>query len=108
GLEGCELNTIPHEIARLPRLRKLELSDNPITSLPFGADSFRSVEILTIGPSDFKQSANFTANLDLSLFPRLRVIEQRYKIDEIEYRDSQELWSNAHLEIMDVSGTAMK
>jgi hypothetical protein len=108
GLEDCELNTIPHEIARLPRLRKLELSDNPITSLPFGADSFRSVEILTIGPSDFKQSANFTANLDLSLFPRLRVIEQRYKIDEIEYRDSQELWSNAHLEIMDVSGTAMK
>lgn len=110
-LEDCGLRTIPLEIAQLPRLRQLELVDNPIASLPFGADSFRSVEILTIGEGYYKGSADFTANLDLSLFPWLRVIEQRYDINTVEeliYRDSQELWNNPHLEILDARWPAMK
>ena len=106
GLEDCGLKTLPSEIAALPRLRKLDLTDNPITSLPFGPDSFRSVEILSIGQDNFNPSADFTANLDLSLFPWLRVAEQHYDINTIEelvYRDSHDLWNNPHLEILNIS-----
>jgi hypothetical protein len=111
GLEDCGLKTLPREIAALPRLRKLDLTDNPITSLPFGPDSFRSVEILSIGQNNFNPSADFTANLDLSLFPWLRVAEQHYDINTIEelvYRDSHNLWNNPHLEILNISWPALK
>ena len=111
GLEDCGLDTLPREIARLPRLRKLKLIDNPITSLPFGPDSFRSLEILSIGESTFDGSADFTKNLDLSQFPWLRVLEQRYDIntiDELDYRDSDEYWTNPHLEILDIGWPALK
>jgi hypothetical protein len=111
GLQACGLGTLPREIARLPRLRELELSDNPITSLPFGPDSFRAVEILAIGEGYSNHSADFTANLDLSQFPWLRVLEQRYDVNtikEIEYSDSQEYWNNPHLEILDAGWPAMK
>ncbi|WP_154071573.1 leucine-rich repeat domain-containing protein [Bradyrhizobium lablabi] len=111
GLEDCGLDTLPREIAGLPRLRKLELTDNPITSLPFGPDSFRSVEILTIGEGYFNGSAVFTANLDLSQFPWLRVLQQHYDIntiEELEYHDSDEYWDNPHLEILDISWPALK
>jgi hypothetical protein len=111
GLQDCGLDTLPREIARLPRLRKLELIDNPITSLPFGPDSFRAVEILTIGEGYSDHSADFTANLDLSQFPWLRVLEQRYDIntiEEIEYGDSQAYWNNPHLEILNADWPAMK
>jgi hypothetical protein len=107
-LEGCDLSTLPREIAALPRLRNLNLSDNPITSLPFGSDCFRTVEILRIGQGSSSESANFTANLDLSQFPWLRVVEQRYKIDELAYRDSQNLWDNPHLEILNLHWPALK
>jgi hypothetical protein len=108
--EDCGLATIPPEIARLPRLRELELANNPINSLPFGRDAFSVLEILTIGEDYTNQSADFTANLDLSLFPWLRVIEQKYDINtikELEYRDSQELWSNPHLEILNIGWPAL-
>ena len=111
GLEDCGLKTLPSEIAALPRLRKLDLTDNPITSLPFGPDSFRCVEILSIGQDNFNPSADFTANLDLSLFPWLRVAEQHYDINTIEelvYRDSHDLWNNPHLEILNISWPALK
>src|SRR5262249_37083235 len=99
--EGCGLNTLPVEIARLQRLRELELADNPITSLPFGPGAFSAVEILTIGQiCQSEPAAEFTANLHLSLFPRLRVIEQNYAIKEIDDCRSQDLWSNPHLEIL--------
>jgi len=111
GLEDCELTTLPREIAQLPRLRKLDLIDNPITSLPFGPDSFRAVEILSIGQSTEPQSAEFVRNLDLAQFPWLRVVEQRYSlnsVDELDYRESQELWSNPHLEILDIGWPSLK
>ena len=111
GLEDCGLETLPREIAALPRLRNLDLTDNPITSLPFGPDSFRTVEILSIGENYSNRSAAFTANLDLSLFPWLRVVEQHYDINTVEelvYRDSQELWSNPHLEILNISWAPLK
>jgi hypothetical protein len=110
-LEDCGLRTLPREVAQLPRLRQLELVDNPIKSLPFGPDSFRSVEILRIGEGYLNGSADFTANLDLSLFPWLRVIEQRYDlntVEELAYRESQELWTNPHLEILDIGWPALK
>jgi len=111
GAEDCGLSTIPAEIARLPRMRKLQLAENPLASLPFGPDAFRAVEILTIGESYHRGSAGFTANLDLSQFPWLRVVEQKYDINsikELDYRDSQDLWSNPHLEILDISWPALK
>jgi hypothetical protein len=108
ALEDCGLSTVPREIAALPRLRELDLGDNPITSLPFGSDSFRTLEILSIGQGSSSDSANFTAGLDLSQFPWLRVVEQRYKIDELAYRDSQNLWDNSHLEILDIGWPALK
>jgi hypothetical protein len=108
GLEDCGLETLPREIAALPRLRELDLTGNPITSLPFGPDTFRTVEILSIGQSSSNVSANFTANLDLSQFPWLRVVEQQYKIDELAYRDSQNLWDNPHLEVLNLSWPALK
>jgi len=111
GLEDCELSTLPREIARLPRLRKLNLIDNPITSLPFGSESFRSVEILSIGENYQPKSAEFVRNLDLSQFPWLRVAEQAYDINtvkELDYRESQELWSNPHLEILNIGWPAFK
>src|SRR5262249_40292238 len=67
--------------------------------------------ILTIGESYHRGSAGFTANLDLSQFPWLRVVEQKYDINsikELDYRDSQDLWSNPHLEILDISWPALK
>jgi hypothetical protein len=98
----CGLSTLPVEIARLPHLRKLELANNPITSLPFGPGAFSNVEILTIGQtiglSCQSEPAVFTANLDLSLFPRLRVIEQNYYLNTVQ--ESQDLWNNPHLEIL--------
>jgi len=108
GLEYCGLSTLPREIAALPRLRHLNLADNPITSLPSGSDCFRTVEILSIGQTSSDVSADFTANLDLSQFPWLRVVEQQYKIDELAYRDSQNLWDNPHLEILNLSWPALK
>jgi hypothetical protein len=110
-LDDCGLKTLPREIAALPRLRNLDLTDNPITSLPFGSDSFRAVEILSIGENYSNPSAAFTANLDLSLFPWLRVVEQHYDINtikELVYRDSQELWSNPHLEILNINWAPLK
>jgi hypothetical protein len=110
-LEDCALRTIPREIAQLPRLRRLELIDNPLTSLPFGPDSFRAVEILRIGEGTFNSSADFTANLDLAQFPWLRVIEQRYDVNTVEelvYREDQELWTNPHLEILDIGWPALR
>lgn len=107
-LNDCGLSTLPHEIAALPRLRELDLGDNPITSLPFGSESFRTLEILSIGQGSSSESAGFTGGLDLSQFPWLRVIEQRYKIDELAYRDSQNLWDNPHLEILDIGWPALK
>lgn len=110
GLEDCGLTTLPREIAALPRLRDLNLIGNPITSLPSGADCFRSVEILSIGQSYSDESADFTANLDLSQFPWLRVAEQQYgnSVEELAYRDSQNLWSNPHLEILNIGWTPLK
>ena len=110
-LDDCGLDTIPREIARLPRLRKLDLKDNPITSLPFGPDSFRSVEILSIGQTYQTASDDFVANLDLAQFPWLRVIKQDYDINTVEelvYHESDELWSNPHLEILDIGWPALK
>jgi Leucine rich repeat len=110
-LEDCGLATIPREIAQLPRLRRLDLNDNPITALPFGADSFRSVEILSIGQNYQPQSTDFVAKLDLAQFPWLRVVEQSYDIntvDELVYHESDELWSNPHLEILDIGWPALK
>jgi hypothetical protein len=107
-LEDCGLETLPREIAALPRLRNLDLTGNPITSLPFGPECFRTVEILSIGQGSSKVSANFTANLDLSQFPWLRVIEQQYNIEELAYRDSQNLWDNPHLEVLNISWPALK
>jgi hypothetical protein len=111
GAEDCGLVTLPREIVRLPRLRKLNISDNPITSLPSGADCFRAVEILSIGERTFNHSAEFVANLDLSQFPWLRVLEQNYSIndiDELVYRDSNDLWDNPHLEILNIGWPALK
>jgi hypothetical protein len=111
GLEDCELSTLPREIAQLPRLRKLMVDDNPITALPFGADSFRSVEILSIGQNYQPESADFVRDLDLAQFPWVRVVKQIYDIntvDELVYRESQELWSNPHLEILDIGWPALK
>lgn len=111
ALEDCGLRTLPREIAQLPRLRKLELVDNPIASLPFGPDSFRALEVLSIGEGYINGSAEFTANLDLAQFPWLRVVEQRYDVNTVEelvYRDSDELWSNPHLEILDIGWPALK
>ena len=110
-IDDCGLRTIPREIAQLPRLRQLELIDNPITSLPFGPASFRTVEILKIGEGYFNESADFTANLDLAQFPWLRVVEQRYDVntvEEIAYSESEELWNNPHLEILDIGWPALK
>ena len=110
-LEDCGLRTLPRDIAALPRLRKLELRDNPITALPFGPESFRKIEILSIGQNYSDESAKFTANLDLSQFPWLRVLEQQYDIntvDELDYRDTDELWNNPHLEILDISWPSFK
>jgi hypothetical protein len=110
-LDDCGLDTIPREIARLPRLRKLDLKDNPVTSLPFGTDSFRSVEILSIGQTYQTASDDFVANLDLAQFPWLRVIKQDYDINAVEelvYHESDELWSNPHLEILDIGWPALK
>ncbi|MBI5263940.1 MAG: leucine-rich repeat domain-containing protein [Bradyrhizobium sp.] len=106
-LEDCGLATLPRKVAQLPRLRRLELAENPIKSLPFGPDSFRALEILSIGEIYSSRSADFTANLDLSLFPSLRVVEQRYEIDAIEYRDSHDLWNNPQLEILDIGWAAL-
>lgn len=110
-LEDCGLRTLPREIAQLPRMRQLELANNPLTSLPFGPESFRLVEILSIGDGSYQGSPEFTANLDLALFPWLRVIEQRYDtntVEELVYRDSQELWNNPHLEILNASWPALR
>jgi hypothetical protein len=109
--EDCGLRTIPREIAQLPRLRRLELKDNPLTSLPLGRDGFSAVEVLTIGEGYSSDSAEFTANLDLAQFPWLRIVEQHYninKVNELVYRDSDELWSNSHLEILDIGWPALK
>jgi hypothetical protein len=83
-------------------------ADNPITSLPSGPDCFRTLEVLSIGQTSSDVSANFVANLDLAQFPWLRVLEQQYKPDEIAYRDSQDLWDNPHLEILNLSWPALK
>jgi hypothetical protein len=110
-LQDCGIRTLPREIAQLPRLRQLELIDNPLKSLPFGPESFRSVEILSIGDGSYQGPPEFTANLDLALFPWLRVIEQRYDtntVEELVYRDSQELWNNPHLEILNASWPALR
>jgi Leucine-rich repeat (LRR) protein len=111
GAEDCGLTTLPQEIARLPRLRKLNLGDNPLTSLPFGPESFRKVEILSIGDDSYNGSPDFTANLDLARFPWLRVVEQRYDVntvDELVYRDSHDLWDNPHLEILDIGWPSLR
>ena len=111
GFSRRGLATLPREVARLPRLRTVKLIDNPITSLPFGAESFRSVEILTIGEGYFNGSAEFTKNLDLAQFPWLRVLEQRYDIntiDELAYHDSDGYWNNPHLEILNIGWPALK
>jgi hypothetical protein len=111
GFSRRGLATLPREVARLPRLRTVKLIDNPITSLPFGAESFRSVEILTIGEGYFNGSAEFTKNLDLAQFPWLRVLEQRYDIntiDELAYHDSDGFWNNPHLEILNIGWPALK
>jgi hypothetical protein len=97
GAEDCGLSTLATEIARLPRLRRLEPIDNPITSLPLGSGAFPAVEILSIGEGATNTSAQFTASLDLWRFPWLRIVEQRYDvntIEEIECRDGHDLWSN--------------
>ena len=102
-LAGCGLATLPQEIAQLPRLHRLDLYENPITSLPFGPNSFRSVEVLRIGDGYSDEPAAFTADLDTSLFPRLRVLQQCYKYGtEITYRKTQKLWSNPNLEVLDI------
>jgi hypothetical protein len=111
GAKDCGLATLPVEIARLPRLRNLNLGNNPLTSLPFGPENFRKVEILTIGEGFLDGSPDFTTNLDLSKFPWLRVIEQRYDIntiDELTYRDSHDLWDNPHLDILNIGWPALK
>jgi hypothetical protein len=110
-LEDCGLRTLPREVAQLPRLRRLELGDNPITALPFGPGSFRAVETLSIGESYSNKSASFTAKLDLSQLPWLRVLEQKYDINtvgELDYSDTQELWNSPHLEILNLSWPAIK
>jgi hypothetical protein len=107
----CALSTLAAEIARLPRLRKLELADNPITSLPFGVGAFGTVEILTIGDMGRPEAAKFTANLDLALFPWLRIIEQRYDtntVEELDYSDTADLWNNPHLEVLNADWPAFK
>ena len=95
-VEDCGLATIPADIAALPRLRKLELADNPIVSLPFGPTNFQRLEILTIGQGYVDDATQFVAHLDLALFPMLRIAEQDYSINDIvdiAYSDRDQLWS---------------
>jgi Leucine-rich repeat (LRR) protein len=110
NLAGCGLDTIPVEVARLPKLRDLDLSDNGITALPSKADCFQSVEILRIGEGFHTTSAEFVANLDLSLFPKLRVLEQDYSntIETVLYSDEDRLWDNPNLEVLNAASPAFE
>jgi hypothetical protein len=110
NLAGCGLDTVPVEVARLPKLRELDLSDNGITALPSEADCFRSLEILSIGEGFHTTSAEFVANLDLSLFSKLRVLEQEYSntIDSVHYSDKDRLWDNPNLEVLNAAWPAVE
>jgi Leucine-rich repeat (LRR) protein len=110
NLAGCGLDTVPVEVARLPRLRELDLSDNGVTDLPSETDCFRGLEILSIGEGFHTTSAEYVANLDLSLFSRLRVLRQEYSntIDTVLYSDGDRLWNNPNLEVLDAAWPAFE
>jgi hypothetical protein len=103
--ENCDLPRIPPAIANIPTLKQLLVRDNHITDLSITEHAYPNLERLRIGGGHRDLVDNFTANLDLGQFPKLRFAEQRFYDPHglrtpIKFDEDCDFWDTESLEFL--------
>jgi hypothetical protein len=100
--EDCGLPRIPPAIANIPTLKQLLVHDNHVTDLSITEHAYPNLERLQIGGDWHSELVdNFTANLDLGRFPKLRFAEQRfYRDPKFEFDEDCDFWDTESLEFL--------